>query len=114
MLATSKFSCIFNGGKILESLDANKVLPVPGGPLNSNECPPAAAISKARRGRNCPFTSTKSNAECDNCGCAAAITLSKGWFCAKCSQTCFKCVAAKTSKSGNCAASCAFCSGKIK
>ncbi len=37
---------------MLESREANKVFPVPGGPLNSSECPPAAAISKARRGRN--------------------------------------------------------------
>ncbi|SSS21730.1 Uncharacterised protein [Acinetobacter baumannii] len=32
--------------------EANKVLPVPGGPLKSRECPPAAAISSARRGRS--------------------------------------------------------------
>ena len=34
------------------SREASRVFPVPGGPLNSREWLPAAAISKARRGRS--------------------------------------------------------------
>ncbi len=41
---------------MLAKREANRVFPVPGGPLNNNECPPAAAISRARRGRSWPLT----------------------------------------------------------
>lgn len=36
------------------------VLPAPGGPENSRWCPPAAATSRAWRGRGCPATSARS------------------------------------------------------
>jgi len=39
---------------------ANRLLPVPGGPENNRLCPPAAAISSARRARDCPRTSARS------------------------------------------------------
>ena len=38
------------------------VLPAPGGPISSRLCPPAAAISSARRARSCPRTSARSSA----------------------------------------------------
>ena len=43
-------------GKRCESMD----LPVPGGPIINKLCPPAAAISKARRAVCWPLTSAKS------------------------------------------------------
>ena len=49
-----------SGGRIDGSRCASMDLPVPGGPIISRLCPPAAAISNAKRAVCCPFTSRKS------------------------------------------------------
>ena len=59
---TSSASAKLRGGKIPGNRRANMVLPLPGGPTNTRLCPPAAAISNARRASACPFTSSKSSA----------------------------------------------------
>ena len=50
MRSTSSASSRPRGGRIDGSRRAASVLPAPGGPTNSRLCPPAAAISSARRG----------------------------------------------------------------
>ena len=60
--ATSSASSSASGGKSDGSRCASIDLPVPGGPVKSSECPPAAAISSARFARACPRTSDKSGA----------------------------------------------------
>ena len=58
------------------------VLPEPGGPVISTLCPPAAAISSARRARACPRTSAKS--PCTDDGGTLSMTgvsrTGSGWF----------------------------------
>ena len=58
--------CIFvtsNDSSIVKSgiLFAIIVFPEPGGPINMQLCPPAAAISNALFTFSCPFTSEKSS-----------------------------------------------------
>ena len=49
-----------SGGRIPGSRRASIVFPVPGGPASRRLCPPAAAISRARRARSWPRTSARS------------------------------------------------------
>ena len=60
IMVTSSTSLRSSGGRIVGRRRASIVLPVPGGPMNSRLCPPAAAISRARRPRSCPRTSERS------------------------------------------------------
>ena len=57
---TSSASSKVSGGRIPGSRRAIIVLPAPGGPTSSRLCPPAAAISSARRASVWPRTSAKS------------------------------------------------------
>ena len=47
-------------GRRFASMD----LPVPGAPVKSTLCPPAAAMTMARRASDCPITSAKSGTCC--------------------------------------------------
>ena len=58
--ATSSASSSASGGSNAGSRWASIDLPVPGGPMNNSECPPAAAISSARFACACPRTSLRS------------------------------------------------------
>ena len=51
-----------SAGRIPGSRRASIVFPVPGGPISSRLCAPAAAISSARRARSWPRTSARSGA----------------------------------------------------
>ncbi len=48
MRVVSRLSAGVNGGRIVGSRLASRVLPVPGGPIIRTLWPPAAAISRAR------------------------------------------------------------------
>ena len=56
---------------------ASMDLPVPGGPLISRLCPPAAAISNASRAVCCPFTSRKSGRDALS-GCLTGVNAARG------------------------------------
>ena len=62
IIEVSKASAGDSGGNIPASRAASMDLPEPGGPTISMWCRPAAAISKARFARSCPFTSNRSRA----------------------------------------------------
>ena len=56
----SRVSAMVMGGRIPGRRMASILFPVPGLPTMITLCPPAAAISSARRARDCPLTSSKS------------------------------------------------------
>ena len=58
--ADSSASCKDISGRSAAKRCANMDFPVPGGPTNKRECPPAAAISSARLGLAWPLTSERS------------------------------------------------------
>ena len=60
ILETSMASSRPSGGKIDGNDLANRVLPVPGGPVTSTLCPPAAAISRPRLTCSWPRTAERS------------------------------------------------------
>ena len=60
---TSSASSKVSGGRMPGSRRASIVLPAPGGPMRSRLCPPAAAISSARRAGACPRTSAQIRAD---------------------------------------------------
>ena len=60
ILVVSTASSKLISGRIEGRRLASMLLPVPGGPISSTLCPPAAAISSARLAFSCPFTSLKS------------------------------------------------------
>ena len=49
------------GGSMYGTREASMLFPVPGGPISSTLCSPAAAISNAFFADSCPFTSEKSS-----------------------------------------------------
>ena len=53
MRVASSASSKVMSGRIVGTQRAISVLPLPGGPINSTLCPPAAAISRARLARLC-------------------------------------------------------------
>ncbi len=59
-MLTSSASAGESGGKMPGRHAASRLLPDPGGPLMSRLCPPAAAISSARRAVSCPLTCARS------------------------------------------------------
>jgi len=60
ILVVSSASFIVSGGRMLGTLLASMVFPLPGGPTRMILCPPAAATSMALLAVSCPFTSEKS------------------------------------------------------
>jgi len=76
------------------------------------ECPPAAAISKARRARCCPFISAMSNnGAFETCGLGLGVAVSKA-VPSKCAHNAAKLGAPQTVKPSILAASMAFAWGK--
>ena len=75
MAATSSASASDSGGSNDGRRCASIDFPVPGGPVNSSECPPAAAISSARLACACPRTSARSG---DSAHVGAALTYDAG------------------------------------
>ena len=60
MRVTSSASAALSRGRIEGARSASIVLPVPGAPLSSRLCPPAAAITSVRTAWSCPRTSVRS------------------------------------------------------
>ena len=61
IFVTSNDSSNVKSGNIVGILFAIIVFPEPGGPINMQLCPPAAAISNSLFTFSCPFTSEKSS-----------------------------------------------------
>jgi len=53
--------------------------PEPGGPMSNRLCPPAAAISTARRTASCPLTSEKSGCSPRPAKANGSVTVGSGW-----------------------------------
>ena len=67
ILVVSRLSPNESGGRMLGRRLAIMDLPLPGAPMSSTLCPPAAATSSARFTFSCPFTSAKSKGKVDWC-----------------------------------------------
>ena len=113
-LASASSSSI--GGRMPPRRSASIDLPVPGGPMNSRLCAPAAAISSARLAPAWPLTSRRSGpaaAAARGSGCARGSSTASSPGCSDCT-TCSRLSAARMSSPATCAAASALGVGSTR